>query len=150
MYRDESQWSYLGGLLEFCEETRHSYNELQVIFHESIYQQPYAHQQTGLHYLLLCFSVSYILEDDVLIIECQLTGHPPPTVSWLKDDCRVHESSRVHQTLSEDGICESSTSCRIWEISLCFTGHIQPSGSMSDMETLLTRLQAMDLATDNE
>ncbi|XP_037075887.1 titin homolog, partial [Pollicipes pollicipes] len=50
--------------------------------------------------------VSYILEDDVLIIECQMTGHPLPKVTWLKDDCQMHKSSRFHQTVSEDGICK--------------------------------------------
>ena len=43
----------------------------------------------------------------MLIIECQLTGHPPPKVTWFKDDRKMHKSSRFHQTLSEDGICES-------------------------------------------
>ncbi|KAF0298582.1 Muscle M-line assembly protein unc-89 [Amphibalanus amphitrite] len=50
--------------------------------------------------------VSYILEDDVLIIECQLAGHPAPRVTWLRDGAAVASSDRVHQTQADDGVCK--------------------------------------------
>ncbi|XP_043200179.1 titin homolog isoform X2 [Amphibalanus amphitrite] len=50
--------------------------------------------------------VSYILEDDVLIIECQLAGHPAPRVTWLRDGAAVTSSDRVHQTQADDGVCK--------------------------------------------
>ena len=38
-----------------------------------------------------------------VVLHCDVTGHPAPTVSWLKDGQPVRPDSSAHLRLSEDG-----------------------------------------------
>ena len=38
-----------------------------------------------------------------VVLQCDVTGHPAPTVSWLKDGQPLRPDSSAHLHLSEDG-----------------------------------------------
>ena len=38
-----------------------------------------------------------------VVLHCDVTGHPMPAVSWLKDGQPVHPDTSEHLHISEDG-----------------------------------------------
>ena len=41
--------------------------------------------------------------NSTVVLNCDVTGHPEPAVSWLKDGQPVRPDSSAHLRLSEDG-----------------------------------------------